>query len=285
MPALIASALEFRKTAMSAYDHAATLAPQIGLSLALTAPVLALRRFALSRLVQSGSSDGVLRAARIRALATAVLIASLGFVWIAELQSLLLSVTAVLMALVIATKELIQCGTGALARRAGRSFRIGDHVHLDGTSGRVSAVNVLTTTIEETEARGLGSRPTGRRLVIPNSRILAGGIHVEDAASAYRRHAIALTFETTADLHGLLCAAEAAAARQTPEGAPEARVALSTSELGKPRFEIVLFCAPGEAHAAERRITLELLERASGETANANRAVPALSLVANRTAA
>ncbi|WP_168990403.1 mechanosensitive ion channel family protein [Aureimonas flava] len=252
----------------SLFDTCPALMPQIGAS-AVTLLLAALVR----RIVPA-------QRARTRRLCTAGAALALGLVWLGELQSLLLSLTAVAMALVLATKELIQCATGALAGRAGRSYAVGDRVHLDGTSGRVVAVNWLTTTIAESEAGSLGSRPTGRRLVIPNSRIFAGGIHVEPCADAARRHAFSVTLEAASPLRDLLALAGMEAAARSAPGMPGPRVALATTELGKPRLDIVLFCAPDEAADAEREVALALLERAAGET----RGRASLALVRERAA-
>ncbi|WP_279478955.1 mechanosensitive ion channel family protein [Aureimonas sp. SK2] len=236
-------------------ETALSLAPQIGASIAsLLLAALA------HRLVPTHKA----RTRRLCVIATATV---LGLVWIAELQSLLLSLTAVAMALVLATKELIQCATGALAGRAGRSYAVGDRVHLDGTSGRVTAVNWLTTTIQETDARSLGSRPTGRRLVIPNSRMFSGGVHVEERGGALRHHTFSITLEAVTGLRDALAQAEAEASALSAPGAPEPRVALATSEFGKPRLDVVLFCAPAAVFEAERRITLAVLEQAVGSSA------------------
>ncbi len=205
--------------------------PQLGAS------ALTLLLLALSRRILDES-----RARMRKGLGLAALVV-LGLVWIGELQSLLLSLTAVAMALVLATKELIQCATGALASRAGGAYAVGDRVHLDGTSGRVVAVNWLTTTILETDARSLGSRPTGRRMVVPNSRAFCGGVHVEATAGAFRHHVVAITLEERAGLREAMGRAEAEARALSLPGAPEARVALATTDLGKPRLDVVVYCA------------------------------------------
>lgn len=252
----------------SSFETALALSPQIGAS-ALTLLLASLAR----RLVPAGQD----RARRLCGLGAALV---LGLVWIGELQSLLLSLTAVAMALVLATKELIQCATGAVAGRIGRSYAVGDQVQLDGVSGRVLGVNWLTTTIAESDARAHGSRPTGRRLVVPNSRIFAGGIHVETRTPGVRYHAFSLTLEATVPLRDLLALAHGEATACTPSGAPAPSVALATTEFGKPRLDIVLFCAAEEAAGAERQIALAVLERAAGET----RGRAALSVVRDQAA-
>ncbi|WP_182086209.1 mechanosensitive ion channel domain-containing protein [Aureimonas sp. ME7] len=245
--------------------------PQIGASLALALPILGTRSLLLRRLAAAGKANALRRETRIRLASTLILVVGLGLVWIAELQSLLLSLTAVTMALVLATKELILCATGTLARRAGGSFRIGDQVQIDGCSGQVIASNLFTTTIAETEACGLGSRPTGRRMVLPNSRMFGAGVHVEDRTAPLRHHAFAITLEEHGPLRELLGFAEAEATLHMPEGASLPRIALSTSDLGKTRIEVAMFCAPGRAFEAEREITLAILDHARGRSA----AVPA----------
>mgnify|MGYP001215256827 CR=1 FL=1 len=56
---------------------------------------------------------------------------------------------AIAVALVIATKELILCVSGALIKGGARSFNIGDRIQVKEFRGDVIDQNLLTTTILE----------------------------------------------------------------------------------------------------------------------------------------
>lgn len=226
------------------------LANQIALSLLLAAPL------AITRSARAPKNARL----RFRPFLTMGLTVAIGAIWLAEIQSLLLSLTAVAMALVLATKELIACATGSLLRVAGRSYEVGDQIAVDGVSGRVVAHSLLTTTIRETDCRALGSRFTGRTLVMPNSRLFGGGVEIEDRDATAKRHAFSLTLETALPVRVLIEGADAIAGSYAIQGEPEPRVSLVTNEFGKIRLDIVVFCCKGETFETQRRLSVELLD-------------------------
>lgn len=261
----------------------AHMAQSLATSAALLAGAATARRIAARRL---GEGRRVLspverhRVLMARGLIMGSLTVGLVIVWHAELQTLVLSLTAVLVALVLATKELIQCSTGALLRGTQATFRVGDRIELGGVCGEVVDRSLLTTTLLEISDAASGYGFTGRKLIVPNIQLFAGPMKVQRFGRDFVFHRIEVIFErgpgVTEAMHvwqseaARLCrpfAAEAAAHRRAIEhglgaslgfAAPKTR--LSTTELGNIVLEAELFCPTAEAAALEVRLKTAFLD-------------------------
>ncbi|GAL32190.1 small-conductance mechanosensitive channel [Vibrio maritimus] len=79
----------------------------------------------------------------------AIIVVTLFLVWKSEISEFALSVTAIAVAIVVASKEIILCFTGSIQRASSRSFRIGDWIEVGKTSGEVIEHNLMATVIQE----------------------------------------------------------------------------------------------------------------------------------------
>lgn len=116
--------------------------------------------------------------------------------WLPQIQHFILSITAVAVALVIATKELSLCLLGAFVVRTSRAFSIGDWISVDTHFGEVIERNFLTTSIQEIEKRSFTS--TGRTAVVPNSLFLSKTVINQNFLRRYQFHSFSITIEPDA---------------------------------------------------------------------------------------
>ncbi len=65
--------------------------------------------------------------------------------WNTEINEFALSLTAIAVAVVVASKEIILCFTGSIQRASSRSFRIGDWIEVGNTRGEVIEHNLMAT--------------------------------------------------------------------------------------------------------------------------------------------
>lgn len=98
------------------------------------------------------------------------------FLWAPQLQTFALSLTAVAVALVLTTKELLMCLTGGILRSTSKAFDIGDWITVDGMSGEVMKFTSLATLVEEVDTDNGTYQFTGRTVQIPNSKFLTSNI-------------------------------------------------------------------------------------------------------------
>lgn len=210
-----------------------------------------------------------------------VLLAVIGLVliWAPQLRTFALSLTAVAVAVVVATKELILCFSGSLMRASSRAFSVGDRIEVAGVRGEVVDHNIFVTTLHEFEPASGGFRYTGQTAVIPNSAFFGSPIRNDSLTRDYASHSFYVTVEPFADIARERPAIEDLVARHyAPFRAEAARVHASierrfgldllddlvqvrfrTSDIGKYRIGITLFCPRSAAEALENDITCDLL--------------------------
>ncbi len=117
----------------------------------------------------------------------AALVVGLLWIWGRELKDLALSLAAIAVALVLATKELLLCLLGSVLRTSGDSFSVGDRIEVGTLRGDVVDHRLLTTTLLEV---GPGHQRTGRSLSVPNSIFLITPVINETFTKAYVLHLV-----------------------------------------------------------------------------------------------
>ncbi|MBC8130616.1 MAG: mechanosensitive ion channel [Rhizobiaceae bacterium] len=255
-------------------------ADNIVLSLSILLGILSCRivaEFWLARI-----SDAIAARQRrftVRAVANTLLAICLLGVWLSEIQNLVFSLAAVMVALVVATKELIMCVAGAALRLGGGLFKVGDRIETNGIRGEVLDHGLFSTTIMETPPVSLGHAGTGRRLTLPNSLFLEGPVRVEAQPRHFTPHRFALTLEQPVSIpwavSRLEAAAETALSEDTDRAArfhrlaaaklgtdiagPGFDVTVTTTELGKLQFGVMIYCLMQDARDLQQAVTTAFL--------------------------
>ncbi len=142
------------------------------LTLLIIAPVLLLRRLILSQIrgdVAFISEDQRKWMSRTKNGVFAIILVVLFMLWQTEISHFALSVTAIAVAIVVASKEIILCFTGSIQRASSRSFRIGDWIEVGTLSGEVIEHNMMATVIQEIEIQKGTYHYTGKTATLPNS--------------------------------------------------------------------------------------------------------------------
>lgn len=116
--------------------------------------------------------------------------------WLPQIQHFMLSITAIAVALVIATKELLLCLLGAMLLRTSKAFSIGDWISVDKQFGEVIGCDFLTTTMQEIESHTYTY--TGRTITLPNSLFLANSVINQNFLRRYQFHVFSITIDPNA---------------------------------------------------------------------------------------
>jgi small-conductance mechanosensitive channel len=251
-------------------------AMKAALSLIVMAVLLTLR-WGVVRLIRSGRPPLSDRRrwwiSFVRNTGLALLVIALFAIWQAEIQSAALSLAAVAVALVVATKELLLCLAGALWRGLTPSFGVGDWIEIGPYSGEVIEETPLATVLQEIDPEDFEA--TGRLVAAPNSLLLSQAVinhgfrkrftyldfpiyaEPRDDAEAVRLRietalaGAAAEFEEVARRYAARIE-KTTGARLRPTGA---RVALSTTDMAKLVFRCSVF-APRERAAALRAVAM-----------------------------
>ena len=126
---------------------------------------------------------------------TILVLVCLVFIWAPQLQTFALSLTAVAVAIVLTTKELLMCLTGGFLRATTKPFDVGDWITVDGLTGEVMSVTALATMVEEIDTTVRTYQFTGRSVQIPNSKFLSSNVENANFTKDYIYYDIQITVQ------------------------------------------------------------------------------------------
>jgi len=109
-------------------------------------------------------------------------------IWASELRTFALSVAAIAVALVLATKEILLCVMGGVLRTSAKPYGIGDRIEIHGIRGDVIDENLLVTTILEVGPGPGGHDYSGRQVTFPNSLLFTAPVFNESHTDHYALH-------------------------------------------------------------------------------------------------
>ena len=105
---------------------------------------------------------------------TILMIITLFNIWSEEIQKFAFSIAAFTVAIVLATREFIQCFIGFLYIISSRPFRIGDWVQVGNCYGEVHSTDWAKLTLLEVDKDSY--QYTGKTLYLPNSQLITSVI-------------------------------------------------------------------------------------------------------------
>lgn len=135
-------------------------------------------------------------------------------IWGDQIRSLALSIVAIAVAFVVATKELILCISGAILKSGAGSFNLGDRIQIKDFRGDVIDQTLLATTILEVGPGKTGHQRTGRMIVLPNALFVSEPVINESFTDHWDFHVFTVPFKREDDWQGAQKALLEAANRQ-----------------------------------------------------------------------
>ena len=171
-------------------------------------------------------------------------------IWAHELQAFAVSIVALAAALVLATRELILCWSGAALRVGSKVFAVGDRIQIAGHRGVVLDHDAFATRLLEIGPGQSAHLYTGRVTIFPNSLLLTNTLIKENPEQEYGLYTLIVPLKNDDDWqkaeHSLLEAAKAECAPFMDEAARQMKLLEQTNLL--------------EAPSPEPRITIQLPE-------------------------
>lgn len=128
-----------------------------------------------------------------------IFILGMVLIWAPQLRTVAAALIAIALALVLATKELISCVTGAILRVSTNAYGIGDRIEIGSVRGNVVDHNWLTTTVLEIGPGQTTHQYTGRAMVVPNSLLLTTPVTNETYTKKYVLHVTRVPLKTLDD--------------------------------------------------------------------------------------
>ncbi|WP_143871214.1 mechanosensitive ion channel family protein [Catenovulum sediminis] len=200
---------------------------------------------------------------------------TLAAVWFDEIQSFAISIAAFVVAIVLATREYIQCILASLYQTGARQYRIGDWVEVNGCAGEVAYTDWITTTLYELNLKSSAYQYSGKTLVIPNNQFITHSFVNLNYMRRYVNHGflliqpeptdpievrafllsklteLCLPFKDTAERYRNMIE------RKLDIVIPGAKVKvnLATTELGHAQYSVQYFCPTEKAQIIEQKVT------------------------------
>ena len=136
---------------------------------------------------------------RSRNLLILVVLAGLISIWVYELKTLAVSLLAIAVALVLATKELILCFSGSVLRNATKAYDLGDRIEVAELRGEVMDINFFGTSLREIGPGKSGQQYTGKSIVVPHSLLLNNPVINESFTGDYQLHLFTVPWRVEED--------------------------------------------------------------------------------------
>ena len=210
----------------------------------------------------------------VRNLCNLALAIGIAAVWLSELQNFAISVAAFTVAIVIATKELLQCFLGFITWVTNRPFRVGDWVEVNHHCGEVADIDWVKFRLLEVDIEN-GYAYTGKSISIMNSELLTKSVinlnfmrrYVMHSFSIYRSDEVNL-FELKQPIidviNELISPFQDVASRysnliskrlEIEATSTDPFVYIHTTDTNFQVASITIFCPTEEAHPLEQTIT------------------------------
>ncbi|MDN3617619.1 MAG: mechanosensitive ion channel family protein [Vibrio gallaecicus] len=134
----------------------------------------------------------------------AIIVVTLFVLWKSEISEFALSVTAIAVAIVVASKEIILCFTGSIQRASSRSFRIGDWIEVGKISGEVIEHNLMATVIQEIDLYHGQYHFTGKTATLPNSMFFTYPVKNLNFMKRYVYHDFSIVVNNFVNLYPMI---------------------------------------------------------------------------------
>lgn len=198
-------------------------------------------------------------------------------IWSEEIHKFAFSIAAFIVAIVLATREFIQCFIGFLYLLSSRPFRIGDWIQVGKYIGEVHSTDWAKLTLLEVNKDDY--QYTGKTLFLPNSQLITSVIKNLNFLKRYAMHHFTIVrndsvnpfefIDTLYEKANLYCEDfKDVAIRynqliesrlEIPIAGPEPHIQVATSELGDTEVLFTIFCPTEIALEIEQKLTSDFM--------------------------
>ncbi len=210
----------------------------------------------------------------------AIAVVVLFLLWRSEISEFALSVTAIAVAIVVASKEIILCFTGSIQRASSRSFRVGDWIEVGKLCGEVIEHNMMATVIQEIDLHHGQYIYTGKTATLPNSMFFTYPVKNLNFMKRYVYHNFSVVVKEFVNLYPMLpdmtekieehCSYFSEVARRynamiekhagVDLPGAEPHVHISSSATGEQVVHFMIFCPTDKANHLEHLIRQDFME-------------------------
>lgn len=234
--------------------------------------------YILKLLQQKGKSNKRLKMNIVNNAITILIFIGIFNIWAAEFHEFAISIAAFVVAIVIATREFIQCFIGFLYIVSSRPFRIGDWIQVGDSYGEVHSIDWAKLTLLEVNIDAY--EYTGKTLYVPNSKLITSSIKNLNFLKRYAMHHFTITRDGSVNpfvfleelyekAHNYCADFNDVAIRynQLIENrldvhiaGPEPHIQVATSDIGDTQLLFTIFCPTDRALEIEQSLTADFMK-------------------------
>jgi small-conductance mechanosensitive channel len=236
-----------------------------------------IKHLIVRRIKQKSKQDKRLQINVVNNIFTILIIVMVFNIWSEEIQKFAFSIAAFIVAIVLATREFIQCFIGFVYILSSRPFRIGDWVQVGNHYGEVHSTDWAKLTLLEVNIDDY--QYTGKTLYLTNSQLITSVIKNLNFLKRYAMHHFTIVrddsvnpFEFIDELYtraSLYCSDFKEVAIRYNQlienrlevhiAGPEPHIQVATSELGDTQIFFTIFCPTEIALEIEQKLTADFM--------------------------
>lgn len=210
-------------------------------------------------------------------LFTILLIIAIFNIWSEEIQKFAFSIAAFIVAIVLATREFIQCFIGFIYLLSSRPFRIGDWVQVGNYCGEVHSTDWAKLTLLEVDKDDY--QYTGKTLYLPNSQLITSVIKNLNFLKRYAMHHFTIVRDASVNPFEFLDKLNEKARLYCDDfndvairynqliesrldiniSGPEPHIQVATSDIGDTQVFFTIFCPTEKAMGIEQKLTSDFM--------------------------
>ena len=199
-------------------------------------------------------------------------------VWSEEIQKFAISIAAFIVAIVLATREFIQCFIGFVYLLSSRPFRIGDWIQVGDHFGEVHSTDWAKLTLLEVNRDDY--QYTGKTLYVPNSQLITSVIKNLNFLKRYAMHHFTIVRDDSVNPFEFLDTLYEKAQQYCNDfnevairynqliesrldiniTGPEPHIQVATSDIGNTQVFFTIFCPTERALEIEQQLTCDFMQ-------------------------
>lgn len=209
---------------------------------------------------------------------TILMISTIFNIWAEEIQKFAFSIAAFIVAIVLATREFIQCFIGFIYLLSSRPFRIGDWVQVGNYCGEVHSTDWAKLTLLEVDKDDY--QYTGKTLYLPNSQLITSVIKNLNFLKRYAMHHFTIVRDDSVNPFEFLDKLNEKARLYCDDfndvairynqliesrldisiSGPEPHIQVATSDIGDTQVFFTIFCPTEKAMEIEQKLTSDFMK-------------------------
>lgn len=235
------------------------------------------KQILIKMIKRKSKSDKRIRINMVNNIFTLSLIVALFNIWSYEIQKFAFSIAAFIVAIVLATREFIQCFIGFVYLLSSRPFRIGDWIQVGNYFGEVHSTDWAKLTLLEVGQDDY--EYTGKTLYLPNSQLITSVIKNLNFLKRYAMHHFTIIRDDSVNPFEFIEQLNEKANKYCDDfkdvairynqlienrleiniTGPEPHIQIATSDVGDTQVFFTIFCPTERALEIEQKLTRDFM--------------------------